>query len=537
MTRKQRPYLHWSDWAPVRRLKDLFNSIPSAAKLVIALSMALLPMGVLSLVAAMDNYQFARGRLAQDARLQLQLIGADISAAIERDFIALRAAAGALPPGTDRATCEAFLERLVTNNPVLVQIAIVDRDGHGLCIAGLSIRPQATAEDLRLLQTIEDEPMVRIDTLSPSVQLFIRGDRGQTLIGTIPVLYLQGLTNQRDTRGLYDFAITTGDRVLPLDPQTLTGSMTRRLTYILPGTGGVLSATFPDTRLRAGEIVTAMLPFLMWVAALLVSWLIVHRLFARPLGRMRRAVRLYADGHREIRLRPIVPGSIEVASLAQAFDDMAEGAERHEQEMLAGMERQRQLVREVHHRVKNNLQVIASLLSIQARRAETPETALAYAAIQRRVDALALVHRHHYAEEEGSGIRLDSLLRELLPSLKGQDGHGLTLSLIAEEARVNQDVAIAIAFILAEMLSEIALQPKTAPIAIQLQAGQAGQAILHIVSEDMKGADRFGPSAESDVARIVQGMARKMRTELVHDAQAGEYRLIVPLISTSVSAA
>jgi two-component sensor histidine kinase len=519
---------------PFKRLALLFNSVPTTAKLIIALSMALLPMGILSLLAAIDNYQFARDRLSQDAQSRLQLLGNDITAAIERDYVALRAAAGALPPNASRASCEAFLERLVANNPALVQISIVNARGRNLCNVGMGLRPRPTADDLKLLVLAETPPLIRVDTLSSSLQLMIRGDRGQSIIGTIPAIYLQGLASQHDTRGLYDFAILTGDRTLALDPQRLSGMSTRR-TYALPGTGGVLTATFPDARLRAGEVLTAMLPFLMWVAALLVSWLVVHRLFARPLGRMRRAVRLYAEGHREIRLRPIVPDSVEVASLAQAFDDMAEGAERHEQEMVAGLERQRQLVREVHHRVKNNLQVIASLLSIQARRADSPDIALAYAAIQRRVDALALAHRHHYAEEEASGIRLDSLLRELLPSLKGHDGNSLALSLNTAEVRVNQDVAIAVAFILAEMLSEMALQPQTAPIAIHLLPGAEGSAILQIMSDDFKGVDRFSTAAEGDVARIVQGMARKMRATLAHDPVEGRYDLAIPLMARAAT--
>ncbi len=520
---------------PAAKLSALFNSIPSTVKLVIALSVALLPMGILSLLAAIDNYQFARGRLGQDARSQLQLVGADISAAIERDYVALRAAAGAIPPGTPRAGCEAFLDRLVTNNPALVQIVIIDAHGQNICDAGMGLRPQPDATDLKLLALAKAEPVVRIDSLSLSVQLIVSGDHGQRVIGSIPAIYLQGVASQRDSRGLYDFAIVTGDRLLALDPQTISGTSTR-LSYTLPGTGGVLRVTFPDSRLRAGEILIALLPFLMWVAALLVAWFVVHRLFARPLGRMRRAVQLYADGHREIRLRPIASPSVEVASLAQAFDNMAEGAERHEQEMIAGLERQRQLVREVHHRVKNNLQVIASLLSIQARRAESPEIALAYAAIQRRVDALALAHRHHYAEEEASGIRLDSLLRELLPSLKGPDENGLMLNLTTEEARVNQDVAIAVAFMLAEMLSEMALQPSPAPISIRLRHGGEGRAVMEILSDDFKGTDRFGPAAEGDVARIIQGMARKMRAELKHDPRSGGYALAIPLMPGSPGA-
>ena len=73
--------------------------------------------------------------------------------------------------------------------------------------------------------------------------------------------------------------------------------------------------------------------------------------------------------------------------------------------MSGALEGQRRLVREVHHRVKNNLQVVASLLNIHGRSAETAEARGAYAGISRRVGALSIVHRNHFAEmEENRGI-------------------------------------------------------------------------------------------------------------------------------------
>src|SRR5205823_621059 len=80
---------------------------------------------------------------------------------------------------------------------------------------------------------------------------------------------------------------------------------------------------------------------------------------------------------------------------------------------------QRRLVREVHHRVKNNLQVIASLLNIHGRSAGGAEARAAYAAISRRVGALAIVHRNHFAEmEENRGIALRPLVTELAAELR-----------------------------------------------------------------------------------------------------------------------
>jgi two-component sensor histidine kinase len=73
--------------------------------------------------------------------------------------------------------------------------------------------------------------------------------------------------------------------------------------------------------------------------------------------------------------------------------------------------------------VKNNLQVVASLLNIHGRSAETPNIhrARAYAAIGRRVGALSIVHRNHFAEmEENRGIALRPLISELAAELRAE---------------------------------------------------------------------------------------------------------------------
>ena len=90
--------------------------------------------------------------------------------------------------------------------------------------------------------------------------------------------------------------------------------------------------------------------------------------------------------------------------------------------MANALEGQRRLVREVHHRVKNNLQVVASLLNIHGRSAETERRpARPMRSIGRRVGALSIVHRNHFAEmEENRGIALRPLLSELAAELRAE---------------------------------------------------------------------------------------------------------------------
>ena len=158
-------------------------------------------------------------------------------------------------------------------------------------------------------------------------------------------------------------------------------------------------------RIGTVDFLMIVLPVLMWLFAALIGWLILQRLLLRPLELVQRAVSAYRPGDRDIALPRIASPAREIGDLGTAFDDVVQTVSRHEAELEAAVERQTRLVREVHHRVKNNLQVVASLLNLHARGAPNEQVGAAYASIQRRVDALAVVHRNHYAElEENRGV-------------------------------------------------------------------------------------------------------------------------------------
>src|SRR3954452_2301647 len=133
--------------------------------------------------------------------------------------------------------------------------------------------------------------------------------------------------------------------------------------------------------------------------------------------------------------------------------------------MTNALEGQRRLVREVRHRVKNNLQVVASLLNIHGRSAANVEARAAYAGISRRVGALSIVHRNHFAEmEENRGIALRPLLTELAAELRAgapETARGLSIELELDSVYTTQDAAVAIAFLITEVIEFAMLNAPT----------------------------------------------------------------------------
>ena len=292
-----------------------------------------------------------------------------------------------------------------------------------------------------------------------------------------------------------------------------------------------LSLAMPTVRLQTGTALIAVLPFLMWVAALLISAAVVHSLVTVPLARIGQALRRYAAGDRSVRLSGTAMPTREIDQFGTSFDELADAVEAHEEAMAAAVERQKMLTREVHHRVKNNLQIISSLINVYSREANIPKVVDTYRLIQRRVDALSLVHRHHFADESDSGIDLQALLSELGRALQtGPETSRqlVTFNLATDPAWVNQDVAVAVAFLITEISTMLLDKSKgDVGIGINLRRVDEESCLLTISSTGLARKDIFATDTKSALVRIVQGMARKLQQRLDYLSEEGAYAIIV----------
>jgi two-component sensor histidine kinase len=81
--------------------------------------------------------------------------------------------------------------------------------------------------------------------------------------------------------------------------------------------------------------------------------------------------------------------------------DAQRAADAGARDLARALEQKSTLLREVDHRVKNNLQLITSLLRLQARRATDPAVGLALMGAQERVNAVATVHRRLFRQSDG----------------------------------------------------------------------------------------------------------------------------------------
>ncbi len=102
--------------------------------------------------------------------------------------------------------------------------------------------------------------------------------------------------------------------------------------------------------------------------------------------------------------------------LRTATNYLAYAIDRNQKELdiLLSLKEKDVLLREIHHRVKNNMQIISSLLSLQARRIGTPEVAAAIDESQNRIYSMSLIHEMLYQSSDMSAINAENYLNRLV---------------------------------------------------------------------------------------------------------------------------
>ncbi len=112
------------------------------------------------------------------------------------------------------------------------------------------------------------------------------------------------------------------------------------------------------------------------------------------------------------------------------------------------------MLKEIHHRVKNNLQIISSLLRLQSEQL-TPEQRMVYQEAINRVSAMALIHERIYQEKSLSGIDLKNYVQSLVSSLCTSYSNGVVIKTLVnvEVKKIPSDTMVPIALILNELVT------------------------------------------------------------------------------------
>jgi two-component sensor histidine kinase len=504
-------------------LVERFARLPTAAKLLLILSAVLLPIGIALTWLGENGIRHANNALEGRTQDQSRAAAKSIESLIARNALALRVAAnGVLANGTEGAC--ARMERTLSIAPAVAQrFELEGSDGKSLCSMGdvgdTSSYPLVAPGDIQV-RIAPDRDAVAIRA----------GVVGGMATALLPAHELRTAAAESGAQFI-NLVLIDGDREL-----RLIGTPARPESHLQfsewPLSNGTLVARVgnPPQMITTLDRLVLLLPVLMWIAAALITWLLVSRLLVRPLRRLERAVRGYRPGQSALDLPRKLGPAQEIQELRDAFARAVTRVDESEREMSGALEGQRRLVREVHHRVKNNLQVIASLLNIHGRSAEAPEARSAYAGISRRVGALSIVHRNHFAEmEENRGIALRPLISELAAELRAgapEEARGLSIDLDMETVYTTQDAAVAVAFLVTEIVEFAMLNAPKDPV--ELSLGRTSELTARLtLSSRILNPDQEDEGEKIQFERIIGGLAKQLRSSL--DRKLGRYSVDLPV--------
>ena len=278
-------------------------------------------------------------------------------------------------------------------------------------------------------------------------------------------------------------------------------------------------------------------PALIWLASLGAAALAVEWLVLRHIRKLRRSIVSFAKGSRQVGDISMHGAPDELRDMADAYAAMTDYIIRDEAELEDTIHQKEALLRELHHRVKNNLQLIASIMNMQLRRARSPEARDMLRMVQDRVINLAAIHRELFQTTGVMNVHAVELLELILRQLRSTaaaQGSGVEISAELEDIRLTPDQAAPLALLVAEAVTSgvraAALQGQgQRQVLVRLGRAGEGRASVEIIRKDGEGSAgvvRSGP--EDDLgAQLVTAFAMQLGSSPVVADDGGEHRLSV----------
>jgi two-component sensor histidine kinase len=178
------------------------------------------------------------------------------------------------------------------------------------------------------------------------------------------------------------------------------------------------------------------------------------------------------------------------------------------------------LLKEIHHRVKNNLQMVSSLLSLQTKNTKSKAAIDALEEGKSRVKAMALIHQKLYQNDDLSVIEMQSYIESLINSVQSvfkKGGHNINITIDAEGVELDIDRAIPFGLILNELVSN------SFKYAFP-ENDENGKIYIHLRKNDEKGYFEYTDNGvglpEDAEDRVYSSMGIRLMNRLVNQLQS-----------------
>jgi len=198
------------------------------------------------------------------------------------------------------------------------------------------------------------------------------------------------------------------------------------------------------------------LPVVAFTLALGAVWAVADRGVVRWITYLQRIAAIYARGRFSVRPVKADLAPTEIRDLADTLGDMAATIVARDAALVEHLKQKDAMLLEIHHRVKNNLQIISSLLNMQQRALTDRSARTAISDTRQRISALALIYRALYQSPDLRRVDLREFLEELVGQLVSGEGDqwpGARTDLACEPLVIDPDRLAPIALFAVEAVS------------------------------------------------------------------------------------
>jgi two-component sensor histidine kinase len=176
------------------------------------------------------------------------------------------------------------------------------------------------------------------------------------------------------------------------------------------------------------------------------------------------------------------------------------------------------LLKEVHHRVKNNLQFITSMLNIQARHLTDEHAKTILAEAKNRIQSMALVHQKLYGGSDVKGVEMSDYLDHLLNHLKNSyswDSYA-TIQLNVDKLSLDLDCAMPIGLIVNELVTNCFKYANNANdrLKVDVHLAERGEQLWLTVSDNGEDSEQVDQHKNSFGYTLVETLAEMLKAEV-----------------------
>ena len=556
-----------------------FDSRSLGVRIVLLLSVALLPVGLIAL------YQTREVALHAARRTELALQALTERAARHERAI-LQESIGAVDVlnasfdfvRDDPAACTAMMRRLVQDNERFSFAGIVKPDrsmecsslGRPVVLDPSSGNPAFWADPVRTIIVTPNAPFSKEPVVNITDPLWRDGELAGALSLSIPHRVLQRPPEEppaddRDPLALLTFnekgevltasgGLENAAQLLPRDRAlaALTGeravafSGTNRagqprvfaVVPILPGAVYAMGTyDMPAVEVGTGvlRLPAWLFPILMWLVSLVVAYVAMDRLVIRNIRNLQRQMRAFAQSRKLPEPRAMADKPRELQDIEASFLIMTETLLQDEALLEDAVHEKNVLLKEVHHRVKNNLQLISSIMNMKMRRAANPETVDMLQRLQARIMGLARIHRSLYQSQNQGLVDVGVLLGEIVDqtlAMGGEIGGDVRIDRHIDPIMLYPDQAVPLTLLASEAATNVLKNIGAPPggqrwIRVRLfneeDDGRACMEFSNSVAEDSDVADDV-PGLGS---QLIRAFASQLGGDLTIERKEGAYILAI----------